>query len=742
MPSIVNTNMLSLTTQRQMNKSQATQQNAMTRLSSGLRINGAKDDAAGLSISNRMSAQITGLGQAARNANDGISLAQTAEGGLSEINTNLQRLRELAVQSANSTNTASDRAALQQETKQLLSEVNRVATQTDFNGIKLLDGSFQNKAFQIGANAGQTTNVSVASATIKDLGSSANSAISTRGISTNKSNTTLTADAGTNSPAMALGDVILNGVSVGASTADSDTASFSLAAASAIAKAAAFNKVSGQTGVTATVNANEVQGSQMTTGASGSGRIVINGIATDDITLQDVTSDATGIANRTTIINAINSMEGRTGVRAVDSGDNNTGIKLVAADGRNISLGVTDTSLTGTNTGLNIGAAPTALASTAATDLANSDDAAYRVFTGSVTLSSTKEMKVEQGTGDIANAGLTVGSYQAQKAMVTTKQIGNGNAALAATEAFQSGDFKINGILIGASLTADDKYTTPGTALPETSAIAKAAAVNKLSNLTGVSATANTTLVKGGSMAAAGSISGQIVINGMETSIVTTTANGTDAEKAETRQRVVAAINAISDRTGVKAIDTDSATTGVRLEAADGRNITIDLTGGTTAGLNSADVGLNTDGSYSGSISLSSTKAFSIERGTTNRDTTATLGLSVGTYGAGRTGQSLDSLDISTQEGAVAAIEAIDNAIASVDESRTNLGAMQNRFTSTVSALQSTSTNLTAARSRIQDADFAAESAEMSKAGILQQAATAMLAQANASSQGVLSLLR
>jgi flagellin len=139
---------------------------------------------------------------------------------------------------------------------------------------------------------------------------------------------------------------------------------------------------------------------------------------------------------------------------------------------------------------------------------------------------------------------------------------------------------------------------------------------------------------------------------------------------------------------------------------------------------------------------LSSTKAFSIERGTTNRDTNVTLGLAVGTYGAGRTGQSLESIDISSQEGAVAAIEAIDNAINAVDESRVNMGSYQNRFTSTVSALQSTSANLTAARSRIQDADFAAESAEMSKAGILQQAGTAMLAQANASSQGVLSLLR
>ncbi len=741
MPSIVNTNMLALTTQRQMNKAQASQQNAMTRLSSGLRINGAKDDAAGLSIANRMSSQISGLNQATRNANDGISLSQTAEGGLSEINTNLQRMRELAVQSANSSNTASDRIALQQETKQLLQEIQRVASTTDFNGIKLLDGSFQNKAFQIGANAGQTTNISIASAAIKDLGSSANSAITSRGMSTDKTNTALNGAAGTNAPAMALGDVILNGVSVGASTADSDTTSFSLGAASAIAKAAAFNKVSAQTGVTATVNANEVQGAEMTAGASGSGRIVINGVATDDITLQDATTDAAGIANRTNIINAINSMEGRTGVRAIDSGDNKTGIKLVAADGRNISLAVTDASLTTANTGLNI--TGTGTVGTEATNLADSDNAAYGVFTASVTLSSTKEMKIEQGTGDVANAGLTTGTYQAQKAMVMTRQIGNGSAVLNATEAFQSGDFKINGILIGTSLAADDKYTLPGTANPEASAIAKAAAVNKLTSLTGVSATANTTSVKGQAMSNASS-SGQIVINGMETAVITTTSNTTAADQAETRQRVVAAINAISGKTGVTAIDTNDAASGIRLEAADGRNITLDFTNGTTApgAGTEANFGLQAEGSYSGSISLSSTNAFSIERGTTNRDTNATLGLAVGTYGAGRTGQSLESIDISSQEGAVAAIEAIDNAINAVDESRVNMGSYQNRFTSTVSALQSTSANLTAARSRIQDADFAAESAEMSKAGILQQAGTAMLAQANASSQGVLSLLR
>src|SRR5690606_30215429 len=122
------------------------------RLSSGMRINSAKDDAAGLAISERFTTQIRGANQAARNANDGISLAQTAEGALSEIGNNLQRIRELAVQSANATNSATDRAALQAEVAQLVSEIDRVATQTNFNGTNLLDGTFQAQDFQVGAN--------------------------------------------------------------------------------------------------------------------------------------------------------------------------------------------------------------------------------------------------------------------------------------------------------------------------------------------------------------------------------------------------------------------------------------------------------------------------------------------------------------------------------------------------------------------------------------------------------------
>lgn len=160
MPQVINTNIASLNAQRNLNASQTQANTALERLSSGLRINSAKDDAAGLAISERFQSQIAGLNQAQRNANDGISLAQTAEGAMDEITNNLQRIRELAVQSANATNSISDRQALNQEVQQRVDEINRIASQTSFNGLKVLDGTFGTQTFQVGANAGETIGIS------------------------------------------------------------------------------------------------------------------------------------------------------------------------------------------------------------------------------------------------------------------------------------------------------------------------------------------------------------------------------------------------------------------------------------------------------------------------------------------------------------------------------------------------------------------------------------------------------
>jgi flagellin len=234
MPQIINTNIASLNAQRNLNASQNSLAVSLQRLSSGLRINSAKDDAAGLAIAQRFTAQVNGLNVAARNANDGISLAQTAEGALGEIANNLQRIRELAVQSRNATNSLSDRQALNTEAQQLKNEIDRVATQSAFNGVKLLDGSFTNQVFQVGANVGETITVSsIANAQSAQLGSSSIAQV--------------TGAAASAFTAITAGHLTINAVSVGPIAADTNAAN----RASSIA--AAVNSYSGQTGVYATI---------------------------------------------------------------------------------------------------------------------------------------------------------------------------------------------------------------------------------------------------------------------------------------------------------------------------------------------------------------------------------------------------------------------------------------------------------------------------------------------------------
>ena len=230
---VINTNVMSLNAQRNLNNSQDMLATSMQRLSTGLRINSAKDDAAGLAISERFTAQIRGLDQAARNANDGISLAQTADGALGEVTNNLQRIRELAVQSSNATNNNTDRAALQTEVGQLLEEINRVADTTTFNGVNVLDGSFSGASFQVGANAGETITVS----SIVDANTAAMGSVTQASVSVAASGITGFATG------IAAGGVTVNGVDIGA------VASASSAAERAGQLVDAINEVSQQTDV-------------------------------------------------------------------------------------------------------------------------------------------------------------------------------------------------------------------------------------------------------------------------------------------------------------------------------------------------------------------------------------------------------------------------------------------------------------------------------------------------------------
>ncbi len=369
MPQIINTNIASLTAQRNLNKSQSANQQALERLSSGLRINSAKDDAAGLAISTRFTSQIRGLNVAIRNAGDGISLAQTAEGALGTMNDNLQRIRELAVQSANATNSDVDREALQAEVDQLIAEVTRTADETDFNGRKLLDGSFQ-ATFQIGANAGQSIDISIAQLTADKLGAGIESGISALGTDS----------------ALANGDLVINGVGIDASSASADNASTSGADRSATAKAETINAKSDETGVVADVNVNTAAGTAQTA-ANTNGSITIN-----DVRIDITTGGVDAAADRASVLQAINAVSGQTGVTAVDTGDTATGINLVTeeGDGRNIELRFNKFDDNGDTYTSGVTAAATGLATG-----------------GSSTSGAVATAAVISGTGTISNFGLT-----------------------------------------------------------------------------------------------------------------------------------------------------------------------------------------------------------------------------------------------------------------------------------------------------------------------------------------------
>ena len=285
----INTNVQSMNAQRNLSTSQNSLSTSMQRLSSGLRVNSAKDDAAGLAISERMNAQVKGLNVAARNANDGISLAQTAEGSLGKVGDMLQRMRELAVQSANATNSDSDRTAMQAEVAQLKSEVQRVADTTSFNGKKLLNGGFNNQSFQVGANAGERIDVaSIANAQLTNMGNVAQGSATAAGATA--AVTTLTA--------IPAGSITINGKS--GTAVDIGIIPAATSAANRVSQVVdAINAKSAETGVSASYSSttDDISFSATKEGAW-NGNFTIGG--TDDGTLTGIDGTAATASTSTT----------------------------------------------------------------------------------------------------------------------------------------------------------------------------------------------------------------------------------------------------------------------------------------------------------------------------------------------------------------------------------------------------------------------------------------------------------
>jgi flagellin len=720
--SVINTNVKALAAQASMSNVNKSMETAMERLSTGIRINSAKDDAAGLAIALRMTADIRGTAVAIRNANDAISLSQTAEGGLGQINDILQRMRELAVQSSNATAAPDNRQASQLEISQLKQEIDTIANRTNFNGIKLLDGTAAKLNIQTGVNSGDMMTMNINAARTQDMGIGGRASLTATGH--------FHATAGSLNKQINAGDLIINGVQVGASNADSDAFSSSDKSSSSIAKVVAINAVSSQTGVTASVGKTTVSGTIMTNSASASGTVTINGVVTDTIS---VTADA-GVS-RTNVVNAINLISNQTGVKAIDTGDLKKGVVLVADDGRNIAF--TIATLTAQNTGLGT----------------------VGTYSGSYQLTSTTGAPISlasSSSGSISNAGVTAGTVQANVSTVSSVARSLTAAAAApsasTTGLLEAGTMRINGIAIDAATTASDTASyVSTTSTKAASSIAIAAAINAKTNLTGVTATAQPNTVVGDTFTLS-AVAKDISINGVTVAL--------SVAQSATRGGIAAEINKVTGQTGVVASDNGR---GLTLTAADGRNIVLignSGAGGLTTGV---DFGLSTGGvtqinavaaaqataltmgnafTTYGSVTLSSDTAFNIEGGSDGNQSFEKLGFKTGVVGGANNGIKVASVDVSTQGGAQLAITALDAAMKAVSMNQAQLGAYQNRLDSAIANLTESSTNMNASRSRVLDTDYAKESTNLAKAQIISQAATAMLAQANQSAQSVLALLK
>lgn len=737
---VINTNVKSLTAQASLSNINKLQATTMERLSTGLRINSAADDAAGLAITNRMTSQIRGYAVAIRNSNDGISMAQTAEGAMGQVNDMLQRMRELAVQASNGSMSGSDRTSIQDEVTQLKAQIQDIAVKTNHNNINLLDGSAGKIDLQTGVNAGDMMTMSFGSMQVKDIGLGSRASLSsTGGLISGDVNAALNS-----------GDLTLNGVVVGASLSTSDNLSSSANASSAIAKAAAINAVSDQSGVFATVGKTDVTGTLMTSVTAGDhAKLKINGVTTADILLTGNKE-----VDRASTVNAINAISQQTGVTATNTHDDKQGVALSANDGRNVDVGVASGTLAGATAAT---AAGTALDEFGLNKV-GTYVGSYELNTkdgSAITIGST----VAEAQKGQQTSGLQFGTYKADVAQVTTI-----NRAADSSAALGGSTLVINGVGIAAANPNDDTASYDGkgsteyaTALKTNSAIAIAAAINKSTDKTGVTATAAANVLAGTgfSALATGSTISKIELNGVSINVT--------LGHNSTRDDVLAAFNANKGATGVTA---EAYGAGVKLTAADGRNISIGVVGDDGASSPAAlagtdvakalglqDVAIGSAASvatgnpvantFMASVTLSSNKAFTVDSGAEG-DAAAleALGFRQGTYGGADTGVKIAEVDVSTVSGAKTAIKAIDAAIQTVSENQSKAGAYQNRLDHVVSNLTESNTNMSASRSRIQDADYGTETTNLAKAQIIQQAATAMLAQANQSSQSVLSLLK
>ena len=657
MAQVINTNSLSLLTQNNLNKSQSSLSSAIERLSSGLRINSAKDDAAGQAIANRFTSNIKGLTQASRNANDGISIAQTTEGALSEINNNLQRVRELSVQATNGTNSQSDLDSIQNEITQRLGEIDRVSGQTQFNGVKVL-ASDSSMKIQVGANDGETITIDLKEITSKTLGLTGFN-VNGKGEVANKA---ATADS-----------LTLAGFDKGVPDKDGTIT---------------FKKDVDNAKATASDVMTSVK-DKSTLHFDGTG----NGLgvaATDNKYTYDAASksysfSATGVSST----NALNKF-------APNAGDSFTANVKIGATTQDVKVSK-DGTITSTD-----------------------GKALFLDAKGNLTQTSNGQTKAATWDNLIANTdttGLDAYGNPTASAVNTTIKVGDTTITSVGGSAEMH---KANAYSAAYKTAYDDAYATKYNADYKTTYDAQI-----YGGATTADAEAAATAFATGTAKTAGDTAG--------------VAAGTLAKTAMTTPS-----NATVDVSGAKISATEM--------AKDISTGDFTVTDGEGAGVYSVTAGaVKYDSDGAGTAATAKDAFTDIEGKLTNvaKETVNYYAHSNGavTNNAGSKIYLNESGKLTTESTTKSTstsdpLKALDDALAKVDALRSDLGAVQNRFDSTITNLGNTVNNLTSARSRIEDADYATEVSNMSRAQILQQAGTSVLAQANQTTQNVLSLLR
>lgn len=706
--SVINTNVKSLVAQDSIMKSNRTLSTAMERLSTGKRINSAADDAAGLSISTRMDSQIRGLSQAIRNANDGISIVQTAEGAIDEVTNILQRMRELSVQSVNDSYNEADRSSMDQEVQQLKTEIDRIATTTEFNSKKLLDGSFKDQKLQIGDKSYQTMDINIASMKVADLGMGPNS-VGQDTLVGARSALTSYAD----------GDIKINGVGLEAfASATDDIADVVDGINERVdnVKASAFNVVTAKE-----------RGTGVTT--AGQLTITVDVLGSRSAGTQTTTAFAIAASNNMDeLVANINAQAGG----AVTASINDDG-KLVLSNDSGAKISVIDSSATATTWTGGSGFKGAATAFNGFLKVESTDGNPVRIERGNLALAAPG------AAADLAALGFreNIQNNPSDAYTVTSANL------TAPTTAWAKSDITINGVEIFDPSIATNTFE------------GKLEAINKFSSQTGVTASAyfektiDTTATFTGADGTEFDSTDKVVLNGVSVALgasVTALAANINAVKGQTGLEArVDGLNLVLSGNNVTGLNLSAeAVTGDADQA--GTNVYLGLASATVFGTNQTTYG---------SIQLNSTNntPISIELSEAATTTTTAHGFleqnvgdsefNINAASLAPTGNSsLSGLNVLSSGAGTKAIDLIDRAIEQVNKERGNLGAIENRLDKTVNNLTNIVTNTAASKSRIFDTDYGVETTNLAKAQIIQQAATAMLAQANQSSQSVLSLLK